>query len=160
MTTDDRTAAEQHALSDVLLRLGLRATLARCNDELRRLGVRTIGEGAFLRAFRARYPDLGVQNKCYLDTPKRRREPVVGRAKPPCKHCGGIASRPRGLCGRCYSTPAIRKQYPTAYVSGVQQSPCVRCEERKGSAEHFGLCDVCRRDLLIREHYKQKERAS
>ena len=31
-----------------------------------------------------------------------------------CRHCGqGGYMRPRGLCHRCYSQPAIREQYPT-----------------------------------------------
>jgi len=33
------------------------------------------------------------------------------KAKPPCRHCGGRANRPRGLCWTCYNTPGIRERY-------------------------------------------------
>jgi hypothetical protein len=58
---------------------------------------------------------------------------VSGRVSPPlpapalrpplCRHCRGrLAYRPRGLCSRCYFTPAVRESYPPDPENGSDQA--------------------------------------
>jgi hypothetical protein len=36
------------------------------------------------------------------------------KCRPPCRHCGRPACRPRGLCWACYHKPGVRDLYPSA----------------------------------------------
>lgn len=55
--------------------------------------------------------------------------PPPAALRPPlCRHCHGrLAYRPRGLCSRCYFTPAVRDSYPPDPTNGSDQGgPCGR----------------------------------
>lgn len=56
-------------------------------------------------------------------TPKKRN--TRSRQPTPCRHCGLPGRRPKGLCWRCFNTPAINEQY---------QSTSKHC--RRGVSEH------------------------
>lgn len=43
----------------------------------------------------------------------------MNTSRPICRHCGEkIVSRPRGLCYRCYYTPAVRNMYTSTSKYG------------------------------------------
>lgn len=72
------------------------------------------------------------------------------RNTPCCRHCSSSNVRRRGLCWRCYDTPAIRRQYESTSPLGLRR-PEIRgrvrpprrpTDARPGSAEKVEvLCE-------------------
>jgi hypothetical protein len=70
--------------------------------------------------------------------------------RPPlCKHCRGrLAYRPRGLCSRCYFTPAVRESYPPDPANGSDQA-CRGDGVRGGRAYRSPVGRRCPKNLPL-----------
>jgi hypothetical protein len=79
---------------------------------------------------------------------------MAQREKPRCRHCQAApVSRPRGLCWKCFYTPAIRALYPPADLPqgvldgfGERPLPAKPTAARPGTAEKVEV--LCQRARL------------
>lgn len=72
------------------------------------------------------------------------------KARPPCKNCGGVADKWRGLCCECYYQPDIRRRFPSKHTATVAlelgeeegQEPVEATSAMPGSEEKVAVMEA------------------